>query len=1781
MTEEQRCHSFFLACKASCVRYVSGSVGIQLKDTVAGLSGVSDGFETATAIAEATVGYSITVGSQSSSDLDGYVDDTVAIDLDIFEEEPTLEELTVLYETFLRIKSATVHTPNSVRTLAPVAPTAAQAGLTAGRYCEHCGVIEAQQEIPAMQPEQTLPAGYTQLAYLDSTGGAYIDTGVAGTKQDRFVLWGLSFRQKLHHLMGAGTEQTSSDSIHIAYTDCYRMRFFRKVSDYLQFPADSPVCVIMDLMNNACYINGSNVWLGGYEEEPAAFSVYLFAKNVSGKADLYSDTRIYRYQHFRNDHLIRDMIPCVQDATGTYGMYDLVEGKFYTNAGSGSFSGSAELEEHTYYACTVRATCSSEGYTTYTCIGCGDSYTSDVTACSHSLKTLPEQMPTWQEEGYTQHQFCILCGKVLVQQEEIPAIYDGSPLPEEYIRLDYLDSSGNAYIDTGVSPSKQDTFILYGYSLVNTQHRLMGTGSDVSGEDKLYVGWNEGNNGYYLRFGECFSGHIKVKKEAMHCFIMDYPSYSAYLDAEKVGQASNYYDTSPYSIYLFGYNSGGSLLSAGKIGNARIYGYKHYRDGVLLRNMVPVFHTETGEYGMYDFVESKFYTNEGDGKLHYELTGKHSLTQTAVSKTCTRNGYTLYTCSDCGKSYADSFIQAGHTSVVTPATLPTLDRDGVTEERYCTVCNTVYVPRQTIPAPWSGEGLPLDYTYVEYVESVGDAYIDTGVCPAEGDRIWLYALADYNDDHALMGSGSYPGSRDSVRVLYTKGSGYSLQLQGGKSAAEYYPARDMLTFGLDLSEGLAFVNGKTVYNGEASVLTNPYSIYLFSCNCGGEYDASQTGNTRIYGYRHYRGGELVRYMVPCRSDSDGEYGLYDLVEGKFYANAGSGYLTHDPVDIVAGSAIVMELETGNICYEKNSSAVLSMDHSAKLMTAILALENLELQGRTEKVRGDDLLDGYTLGLRYGESLKVIDAIYGLVLTSGNDAAMLLAKTTAGSYDAFVTMMNEKALELGMLHTCYANPTGLTVSDASQKQYTTVADTVTLIRYALENETFRKMLSTGAYEIAADKEGARAHSLVSSNPLLLSYEGSLGGMNGSTGSHIQLASRHGTTVLAVLMNSDSTHAAQDAVNLLDYGFSEAPEHSYTAVVIPPECTQDGYTVYSCPCGESYTADATEATGHSPEVIRGVAPSCTEKGMTDGLRCGLCGELLQPRTVVSALGHSWTDEQILKEPVGTQWGEAQYTCSVCGLVKLQALPPEEHVHSYEANTAEPSCTEAGFTEYTCLCGDSYTEPGQDPLGHSPVTDPGIDPGCFTEGLTEGSHCGLCGEVLTARTPLAPTGHRYTLQVIEPTCTELGCSVYTCQCGDSYRDDYTASVGHDYSGGVCVSCGKSLLGYDWRAPELAQGDYTVVVIPDTQYLVEYSPDAYGRLTDWIANNASQLNVQAVLHLGDMVNSSLDTQWELAKQGMDKLNGTSVAWMPMRGNHDDSAMFNYYFDYTAYGTSRSWFGGSYQEGKLDHTYWYFTVGERQYMVLSLGWAPGWEVLDWAEELVKDHPAHNVILTCHAYMNYNGKLLQNGDIGCVNNSETDSPEGADIWNRLKGYDNIVLALGGHIPSNNLSVFTDTNGAGREVANILADAQNMDLQSPVGMVLLLTFHEESDAVDLNWYSVEYDALHRKANQFSVTVPHLHTHEFTSETVEPTCAEQGCILHSCSCGDSYRTDFLPALGHTPVTDPGVEASCLSPGLTEGPIVECAARYWSLRRKFPRPDIRRPWIRRLKPPASGQD
>ena len=187
----------------------------------------------------------------------------------------------------------------------------------------------------------------------------------------------------------------------------------------------------------------------------------------------------------------------------------------------------------------------------------------------------------------------------------------------------------------------------------------------------------------------------------------------------------------------------------------------------------------------------------------------------------------------------------------------------------------------------------------------------------------------------------------------------------------------------------------------------------------------------------------------------------------------------------------MDLDSGRILYEKNANQKRLIASITKIMTAIVAIEEGDL---TEKITvGEEVLSMYgtNIYVEVGEKMKLRDLLYGLLLRSGNDASVVIAKAIAGSEEKFVNLMNKKAQEIGMKNTIFKNPHGL---DEETENYSTAYDMALLSKYAYKNKTYRNIVSTDKYEVST---GKKTYLWYNRNKLLTTYEYCNGGKNGYT------------------------------------------------------------------------------------------------------------------------------------------------------------------------------------------------------------------------------------------------------------------------------------------------------------------------------------------------------------------------------------------------------------------------------------------------------------------------------------------------------------------------------------------------------------------------------------------------------------------------------------------------------------------------------------------------------------
>lgn len=236
-------------------------------------------------------------------------------------------------------------------------------------------------------------------------------------------------------------------------------------------------------------------------------------------------------------------------------------------------------------------------------------------------------------------------------------------------------------------------------------------------------------------------------------------------------------------------------------------------------------------------------------------------------------------------------------------------------------------------------------------------------------------------------------------------------------------------------------------------------------------------------------------------------------------------------DSSASSAILMDMDSLRILYSKDIHNVRSVASISKIMTCIVAIES----GKLEDVVtiGDEILPAYGSGIyiKQGEQLKLIDLLYGLMLRSGNDAALAIANYVGGSVDDFVLMMNEKAKEIGMKNSTFNNPSGL---DADKGNYSSAYDMALLTSYCMKNEIYKKIVGTKKYVLTTNMN---TYAWYNKNKLLNSYKYTTGGKTGFTEKArrtlVTTASYNNLNLVVVTLNDGNDF--QDHKNLYEEAF----------------------------------------------------------------------------------------------------------------------------------------------------------------------------------------------------------------------------------------------------------------------------------------------------------------------------------------------------------------------------------------------------------------------------------------------------------------------------------------------------------------------------------------------------------------------------------------------------------------------------------------------------------------------
>ena len=751
----------------------------------------------------------------------------------------------------------------------------------------------------------------------------------------------------------------------------------------------------------------------------------------------------------------------------------------------------------------------------------------------------------------------------------------------------------------------------------------------------------------------------------------------------------------------------------------------------------------------------------------------HDYKAVVTAPTCTTAGYTTYTCA-CGDTYtADEVAATGH-SYNAVVTAPTCTDGGYTT--YTCSCGDTYVADEVAATGHDYDAVVTAPTctaagYTTYTCSCGDTYVadevaatghsytseetEAPTCTVAGVMTYTCACGDtYTEEIAAKG---HTLTRVEAKAPTCTEAGYE--------AYEYCSACDYTTFKEVAATGHKY----------DAVVTPPtctaagYTTY--TCACGDTYTADEVA-AKSHKY------ESV-YTAPTFED-DGFW--------TYTCHCGDTYTVTDN-----GSMLTAVAKIGDKKYETLAEAVADANSGDTIVLLADATETyiilpqgvtLDLNGKTVtativgrvKINGGtwNTPEGFCMAAPSGDAMYhttdaviVLDANWTLLVESGTITLAKEWRTLPGqtvTVGAGATFEIPEGMTFQIRGNAYINGTVVNNGTVEVCEGGTLNGTV-----------LGKLKFTGGDLITAEGYkmiGANADYYHTTDAVLtMDANGSITLVSGK----VTLEQNWWTLTGQILtIGKDATFEIPEGIqlNVLSEVIVEGTANVNGKVnlyIADATVTADaGITNIITSAGDCviYENGKYVVHNHTEVIDAAVSATCTTSGLTEGKHCSVCNEVLVAQTVVDALGHD-----------------------------------------YEAVVTAPTCTEKGYTTYTCACGDSYKDNYVDATGHDHVGVETKAPTCTTAG--EMTYTCSCGDSYTEE--IAAKGHKYDAVVTAPTCTVDGYTTYTCSCGDTYTDDVVPATGHAYNDVIDskdATCGAD--GYVTK--KCVCGETETIVLPAT---------------------------------------------------------------------------------------------------------------------------------------------------------------------------------------------------------------------------------------------------------------------------------------------------------------------------------------------------------------------------------
>ena len=297
--------------------------------------------------------------------------------------------------------------------------------------------------------------------------------------------------------------------------------------------------------------------------------------------------------------------------------------------------------------------------------------------------------------------------------------------------------------------------------------------------------------------------------------------------------------------------------------------------------------------------------------------------------------------------------------------------------------------------------------------------------------------------------------------------------------------------------------------------------------------------------------------------------------------------------------------------------------------------------------------------------------------------------------------------------------------------------------------------------------------------------------------------------------------------------------------------------------------------------------------------------------------------------------------------------------------------------------------------------------------------------------------------------------------------------------ISTTFSLSVQEARCDRSEKTPFTIILLPDTQIYSQSFPDIFVSQTEWIRDNRDERNIAAVIHLGDITNNNMKTEWKKTSEALSIIEEKTPLFL-VAGNHDmgqfgrcgtrDTEFFDTYYPPSKF-DMKPWFGGVYAAGSIQNAYYFLEAGGMQFIIVCLEFGPRDEVLDWAGEVLSEHEDKKAIIVTHCYMYHDDTRVGEGDSYSPHEYSTGGNDGEEMWSKLiSKHRNVSFVLSGHILGDGTGRQISKGDKGNKVHEILSNYQ-MKQSGGNGWLRIMYFVPKKNRVYVSTYSPyldEYD-----------------------------------------------------------------------------------------------------------------